>query len=312
MFTHPALFYRGRDEFLSGTVPFVTEALAVGEPVAVALPGEHLSWLSEELDEGARQRVRFVDMAEAGRNPGRIIPGVLRDFADRHEGPVRLVGEPIWPGRSPVEYPACAQHEALINFAFAGRPVTVLCPYDAEGLEPWILDEAACTHPELSDHYGTWASKSFSPEQVIERHNQPFPAPGDIPWVLSFDRTGLSGVRRFAGERAAAYGLDEDRVLDLTLVVGELCANSLRHGRGSGVLRVWCEEGTVICEIRDSGHITDPLAGRRPASPTQPGGRGLLMVNFLSDLVRVHTAPDGTQTRIYFHLTPQAARVPAS
>ncbi|WP_307795976.1 sensor histidine kinase [Amycolatopsis sp. 195334CR] len=312
MFSHPALFYRGRDEFLAGTVPFVTDGLAAGEPVAAALPGEHLTWLSEALDESARQRVRLIDMTEAGRNPGRIIPGVLRDFADRHEGPVRLIGEPIWPGRTPVEYAACAQHEALINLSFSGRAGAVLCPYDAEGLEPWILDEAACTHPELRDHYGTWASKSFSPEQVVDRYNQPFPAPADIPWVLSFDRTGLSGVRRFAGERAAAYGLGGDRVLDLTLVVGELCANSLRHGRGSGVLRVWREDDSVICEIRDAGHITDPLAGRRPATPSQPNGRGLLMVNFLSDLVRVHTGPDGTQTRIYFRLVQDEARAAVS
>ncbi|MGA6164226.1 anti-sigma factor RsbA family regulatory protein [Amycolatopsis magusensis] len=312
VFTHPALFYRGRDEFLSGTVPFVLDGLTAGEPVGVALPGEHLSWLSGELDEDARQRVHLVDMTEAGRNPGHIIPGVLREFADRHEGRVRLIGEPIWPGRTTVEYEACAQHEALINFAFTGRPATVLCPYDAEGLEPWVLDEAACTHPELSDHYGSWSSRSFAPEQVVDRYNQPFPAPAEIPWVLSFDRTGLGGVRRFAGDRAAAYGLGKERVLDLTMVVGELCANSLRYGQGSGVLRTWREDGAVVCEVRDAGHITDPLAGRRPASPTQLGGRGLLMVNYLVDLVRVHTAPEGTQTRVYFDLKPGARPARAS
>ena len=39
---------------------------------------------------------------------------------DKH---VRVIGEPIWPGRSDLEYPACVQHEALINRAFAVRDV---------------------------------------------------------------------------------------------------------------------------------------------------------------------------------------------
>ena len=34
-FAHPAFFYRGHAEYLSGTVPFITEGLAAGEPVAV-------------------------------------------------------------------------------------------------------------------------------------------------------------------------------------------------------------------------------------------------------------------------------------
>ena len=64
-------------------------------------------------------------MAEAGRNPGRILPAVLHAFADDHpRARVRIVGEPVWAGRTPVEYPACAQHEALINGSLAGRDVT--------------------------------------------------------------------------------------------------------------------------------------------------------------------------------------------
>ncbi|MER6691577.1 MEDS domain-containing protein, partial [Streptomyces minutiscleroticus] len=38
-FLHPALFYAGEREYLAGTVPFVREGLAAGEPVAVAVPG---------------------------------------------------------------------------------------------------------------------------------------------------------------------------------------------------------------------------------------------------------------------------------
>ena len=54
--------------------------------------------------------------------------------------------------------------------------------------------------------------------------------------------------------------------------------------------------------ISDTGHITDPLAGRRPVGPRHPGSRGLLVTNLLSDLVRVHTAHGATTIRVYFDI----------
>lgn len=87
-------------------------------------------------------------MTRAGLNPGRIIPSVLRAFADAHQDVhVRIIGEPVWHGRTAVEYPACVQHEALINRAFAGRDVTILCPYDGRALSPDVIADAHATHP---------------------------------------------------------------------------------------------------------------------------------------------------------------------
>ncbi|NUP14825.1 MAG: hypothetical protein HOV73_02890, partial [Streptomyces sp.] len=147
-FVHPALFYRGTREYLDGTLRFVREGLALGEPVAVAVPGENLRLVRDGLG-GDADGVRLLDMGEVGRNPGRIIPGVLRAFADA-QAPgrrVRIVGEPIWAGRSSDEYPACVQHEALINAAFEGRTVTILCPYDVRRLDSRVLADAHATHP---------------------------------------------------------------------------------------------------------------------------------------------------------------------
>ncbi|MFF8943317.1 ATP-binding protein [Streptomyces sp. NPDC014864] len=79
-----------------------------------------------------------------------------------------------------------------------------------------------------------------------------------------------------------------------------MTTNSVVHGGGSGELRVWAEGGRVLCEVRDRGRLTDPLAGRRPASRDQRGGRGLLPVNLVADLVRVHTGETGTTVRCWF------------
>ena len=82
--------------------------------------------------------------------------------------------------------------------------------------------------------------------------------------------------------------------------VGEPATNSIRHGGGSGVLRIWADDGHVVCEVRDGGHLDDRLAGRIPAAPRQIGGYGLLVVNDLADLVRTHTGPAGTAIRLHF------------
>ncbi|MGI5201946.1 anti-sigma factor RsbA family regulatory protein [Spirillospora sp. CA-108201] len=300
-FTHPALFYRGDEEYLAGTVPFIRAGLDEGDPVAVAVPGARAALLTGALG-AAGSRVTWIDMAKAGRNPGRIIPGVLRHFADRHAaGRVRIVGEPVWPGRSDTEYPACAQHEALINLAFAGRAVTILCPYDAARLDPTAIADARATHPVVIDRCGARPSGDYAPHRVIGDYNLPLPEPAAAAGAvaMSFDIGALPLVREFACRWGARFGLGAAAVGDLELAVNELAANSCLHGGGTGTARLWPENGHVVCEVSDAGTISDPLAGRRPADMSPNGGRGILMVNHLADLVRVHTGPGGTAVRVY-------------
>jgi anti-sigma regulatory factor (Ser/Thr protein kinase) len=297
-FAHPALFYRGEEQYTAGTVPFLREGLAAGEAVAVAVPGAHLELIRAGLGSSAAG-VRFLDMTEVGRNPGRIIPGVLRAFADAHsEGRVRIIGEPIWPGRTAVEYPACVQHEALINTVFGDRAVTILCPYDADRLEPEVLADAHATHPVVIDGHGELAGGTYDPERVIARYNEPLTHPPGAA-TLSFDTEELPRTRGFAVQEAERLGLGGVRLQDLTLAVAELTTNSVLHGGGSGTLRIWAEGEQIVCEVHDRGRMTDPLAGRRPPSRDRPGGRGLLLVHYVADLVRLHTAPDGTTVRFY-------------
>jgi anti-sigma regulatory factor (Ser/Thr protein kinase) len=81
-----------------------------------------------------------------------------------------------------------------------------------------------------------------------------------------------------------------------------LAANSALHGRGRGVLRVWRDQDTLVCEVRDRGHIHDPLAGRHKPDTAQRGGWGLWIVNQVCDLVQVRTGADGTVVRVLMRL----------
>lgn len=298
VFAHPALFYRTGEEYVEQTVSFVRKGLAAGEPVAVAVPGPNLDLIRAGLGADAED-VLLLDMTEAGRNPGRIIPGVLRAFADAHpQERVRIIGEPIWAGRTPVEYPACAQHEALINAAFEGRTVTILCPYDESRLDADVLADARGTHPTVITGGREQASDVYDWQAVVARYNEAL-APARDAASFSFSAKELPEARRFAVDRAGRLGLAGQRLQDAELAVAELTTNSVVHGGGRGTLWIWAEAGQLVCEVRDRGRLTDPLAGRRPPQRGQIGGRGLMLVHYVADLVRVHTSDDGTTVRFY-------------
>jgi anti-sigma regulatory factor (Ser/Thr protein kinase) len=100
----------------------------------------------------------------------------------------------------------------------------------------------------------------------------------------------------------AVAGLGEARTADLVLAVDEVATNSLRHGGGRGTLRIWREDGAVVCEVRDAGRIEDPMAGRERPAPDGDGGRGLWMVNQLCDLVQLRTLPTGAVVRLHLYV----------
>jgi anti-sigma regulatory factor (Ser/Thr protein kinase) len=84
----------------------------------------------------------------------------------------------------------------------------------------------------------------------------------------------------------------------LAVAVTELATNSVRHGGGTGTLAMWSEPGAAIVEVSDSGHLADPLTGRRRPVLSQEGGRGIYLVNQLCDLVQLRSSPRGTAVRI--------------
>ncbi|MFI8194535.1 anti-sigma factor RsbA family regulatory protein [Streptomyces sp. NPDC085946] len=300
-FEHPALFYRSEQEYIDETLAFVRTGLAAGEPVAVAVPGPNLELIRTGLGEDA-EGLLFLDMTQAGRNPGRIIPKVLRGFADAHpDGRVRIIGEPIWASRNAVEYPACAQHEALINAAFEGRAVTILCPYDEARLDAAVLADARGTHPIVIAAGREEVSDAYDWQAVVARYNEALPAAPDAE-IFSFRAEQLPAVRLFTVNQAQRLGLSGERLMDAELAVAELTTNSVIHGGGRGTLAIWSEAGQVVVEVRDGGQMTDPLAGRRPPEHGQIGGRGLILVHYVSDLVRIHTTDSGSTVRFYISL----------
>jgi anti-sigma regulatory factor (Ser/Thr protein kinase) len=298
---HQALFYRGEREYLDGVLRFIRPALAAGEPVAAAIPPSRGELLGRALN-GHAPAVEILDMFELGRNPARIIPAVERMLA-RHEGSrLHYVGEPIWPGRSGEEIQEATRHEALINLAWPGAPIRVLCPYDADGLTREVLADAERTHPTIIERGQERASSTYGGAEVPVGSDQPLPAPPAEALERPFKLDELFAIRKLVAEEATAAGMGRERGQDLVLAVSEVAANAIRHGRGTGTLRVWRRPNRLVCQVEDRGHIRDPLAGRRLPRPQAAGGIGLWAVNQLCDLVEVRSSQDGTTVRVHTRL----------
>ena len=294
---HHALFYRGDRDYLDGVMQFITPALGAGEPVAAAIPPERGELLRRELS-GDASDVEILDMVELGRNPARIIPAVERLLA-RHEGTtLHCVEEPLWPGRSSEEIQEVAKHEALINLAWRGAPIRLLCLYDAERLPPQVLADAERTHSRVIERGSGRRTASYTGAAVPQGSDQPLPPVPEEALQFPFTLDDLHQLRGIVDAEASTAGLGRARVEDLMLAISELATNAIRHGRGHGVLRVWRRPDRLVCQVEDGGTIQDPLAGRRLPVPRVAGGIGLWAVNQLCDLVEVRSTNRGTTIRI--------------
>jgi anti-sigma regulatory factor (Ser/Thr protein kinase) len=300
--SHLAFFYRGQREYLAQIQAFAGAGLANGDAVFIAVPGDKGRLLHDHLGGGTRA-VRYADMAQLGRNPARIIPEV-QDFIDAHPGQrVRYVGEPAWTGRSAAEMREATRHEALINLAFP-ETATILCPYDAAALPPWVIREAGCTHPAILMNGQPAVAASYAgPGKVPPECERPLPAPPATAETLSY-QTDLRPMRHLVAGHAHRAGLPGERAADLVLAASELAGNTLRHTESGGTVHVWHTAGEVLCQIEDRGWITDPLAGRI-RRPPEERGHGLWVVNHVCDLVELRTGRHGTTVRL--HMTVRAS-----
>jgi len=293
--SHLAFFYRDQRDYLARIEEFAGAGHAAGEPAFIAVPGDKASLLRDHLG----GPVRYADMAELGRNPARIIPE-LREFIDAHPGRrVRYVGEPAWPGRSAAEMCEVARHEALIDLAFAGMPVTILCPYDAAGLPPSVVRGAERSHRAVPGN-GHRAAGPTWPGTLPPECDRPPPDPPAAAQTLSYE-TDLRPLRRLVAGYAHRTGLPDERAANLVLAASEIAANTLRHTSAGGTMHIWHTGEEILCQIKDQGWITDPLAGRTRRPPDERG-HGLWVVNKVCDLVELRTGPAGTTIRMHMSI----------
>ena len=122
---------------------------------------------------------------------------------------------------------------------------------------------------------------------------------------------GSAAPRRARHEIAAHLNgeLGAERTQDAVLLVGELVTNSVFHAATGAAHEIVVELVIGLDDVRvavtDGGSPNVPMV--QPLDPTKPGGRGLFLVDTLSD--RWGMTRQGTrETRVWFEM----GRDPAS
>ncbi len=299
-FRHEAVLFAGSASLVDAATPVIQAAVARDEPVMAMFDLATIDLLRSALGRDAA-RVDFADMRTIGHNPACVVPA-WRAFVDDHAHTGRTMhgfGQPVWAGRAPPVLAECRLHEALVNVAFgADGSFRLACAYDTEALSPAVIDSVQGTHPFVQQDGVVRPSAADGLLDAADLFEEALPDAPSGAVEVTFDGRSIAAVRRVVGRRAAAAGLDRGAQRDLVLAADELAVNSVRHGGGSGTLRIWLEDIDVVCEIADRGHITDVLGGCRRPGPIARDGRGLWMVNQLCDLVQIRSSEAGTVVRV--------------
>jgi len=107
----------------------------------------------------------------------------------------------------------------------------------------------------------------------------------------------VGAARRFATD--VLSGIDPDQLDSVELMVSELATNSIRHAQAAFELTVANVDGEIRVEV------TDRAGGEpcmRAAGPDDPTGRGLQIVNLLSEAWGVEHRADTGKT-VWFTVT---------
>ena len=296
-FVHPALIYGSDQAFLDVALPFVEEGIERSEPTLVAVQGRNVDNLRSALG-GEPDGVTLHSVEEWYETSARTREKFASWATDRlGGGRVRLIGEPPWATGNDAQIRDWARHESVINVAFAGMPVTFVCPYDARVLPTEIIEHAHSTHPTIAAGRGWTDSSGYEdPLDFCRRLNDRVARPSWEPEIeLEFGLIDLAGIRRLVSGLARDAGLPGGKGDELALAVNEITTNAIVHGRPPATFRVWAGSDEMICEVSDSGPgIRDVLAGQLVPPPENPGGRGLWLTRLLCDAVEIRNDCNST------------------
>ncbi|MDX6664257.1 MAG: hypothetical protein QOG68_463 [Solirubrobacteraceae bacterium] len=156
MLEHRVFPYDTDDQFQTTMGTFLGEGIERSEANLAVTTGANIELLREHLGKDARS-VSFVEASDWYSSP-RAALEAYRSFCDvnvkRGSAWVRVIGEPVWSGRSDAEVRAWTQYESLLNLVFGATPLTVVCPYDERAVPPEIVRQAHLTHPHAVGAHG--------------------------------------------------------------------------------------------------------------------------------------------------------------
>lgn len=118
--------------------------------------------------------------------------------------------------------------------------------------------------------------------------------PAALDLVVPADPSSLVGVRRGLGRWLRASGVADAEAYELQVACGEACANAIAHayppGEAHFAVRASRESAEITIEVADYGAWRPPRGGS--------GGRGLALIEQLTDSLEIDRGIAGTTVRI--------------
>jgi anti-sigma regulatory factor (Ser/Thr protein kinase) len=298
---HELFTYATDERLAERVVPFLHEGFAAGEPAVVVTTPERRAVLRAALG-GAAGRVAFLDRDAHYTRPEAVLAAYdmsVRTLLKGGATGVRVMGElPICQSRGEWDRWLC--YEAILNRAFADRPVSLLCGYDSRAVPADVVELACRAHPVITEaQNGGHAHDGYEAPEAILRELAAPPISG--PRLAA--RPIESEPRRFRealSDALARAGVDGERADRMLIAAGEVFANAQRHGGGVRSMRVGSMADRFVCELTDHGlGIDDPLAGYVPPKVGDDGGAGLWVARQLTWRLELVPTADGLAVRLW-------------
>ena len=301
---HEAVLYSEPGELALRLADRLHPALDGGGPVVAVLDEPTRAEVRHALGDDAR-RVEFPDPAAVHRFPPFTVAMRWARLSRQVRGPD---GRATVVGQHVADLPGCggtywARLDIGLNVAVAGLPIAVLCPYRTDHEQ---LARVHATHPHLLTATGSAPSETYRlPDEAVIDFPAPPPADLGAPAAeLPFTLVELPEMRTLVAEVAARAGVDPGRAADLVLAVNEISSNSIEHGPGHGLLRLWTGADGVTAEVADPGAASMPFPGMAAPETTGIRGRGLWLASELCDVMQVWSDAGGTVVRLRMDTEP--------
>jgi anti-sigma regulatory factor (Ser/Thr protein kinase) len=119
-----------------------------------------------------------------------------------------------------------------------------------------------------------------------------------------FELSTLRWTRHRVNRHAQNNGLAELALYRFVVAINEIITNAVRHGGGTGHLRLWRTHDLLCCRVTDHGTgLPVDYRPRRP-EPHDTSGRGLWLVHRTVDNLTIETRPYGTTVTLSCFRTP--------
>jgi anti-sigma regulatory factor (Ser/Thr protein kinase) len=292
------LVYETDEQLARDAGAFLCAGLDADEAVIAVGTREKRSLLRDVM--GSRcTLVEFLDRDTVYTRPEDVLArydSTVRTFLRAGVRAIRVYGE-LPPCDTQAEWDGWISYEAILNRAFAGRPVSILCGYDARDLSESALAKGLLAHPRVLAGDLHENRRYREPDGLVEFLAASPETLPDMQPVRCADDQELKD--RLVREMTTA-GVPRDRVGEMLLAAVEVLSNARRHGSGVRSVRVGRAGDRFVCEISDFGDgIRDPLAGYLPPSPEALEGAGLWVARQLTSRLELVPSSDGLSVRLW-------------